>query len=84
MSKVVKSVLLVIHPNRPEASATAKDLAKLLTEKQIEVFSTLPNLSINEFSNQKIDLAVVLGGDSLQPRAWVRILGEGWMGRWDC
>ena len=63
MSKVVKSVLLVIHPNRPEASATAKDLAKLLTEKQIEVFSTLPNLSINEFSNQKIDLAVVLGGD---------------------
>ena len=37
MSQVVKSVLLVVHPNRPEAIATAKDLSKLLNSKQIEV-----------------------------------------------
>ena len=63
MSKVVKSVLLVIHPNRPEASTTATELVKLLSAKQIEVFSTVTNLSLTEFTNQKIDLAVVLGGD---------------------
>ena len=77
MSKVVKSVLLVIHPNRPEAATTAKDLSKLLSAKQIEVFSTLPNLSITEFSNQKIDLAVVLGGDGTMLRAAEIFRGKG-------
>ena len=52
MIAVVKSVLLVIHPNRPEAATTAKDLAKLLTAKQIEVFSTLPDLSIHLFNTK--------------------------------
>ena len=77
MSKVVKSVLLVIHPNRPEAAASATDLSKLLNSKQIEVFSTLPKLSITEFTNQKIDLAVVLGGDGTMLRAAEIFRGKG-------
>ena len=77
MSKVVKSVLLVIHPNRPEASTTATELAKLLNAKQIEVFSTLTNLSLSEFTNQKIDLAVVLGGDGTMLRAAEIFRGKG-------
>ena len=43
MSKVVKSVLLVIHPDRPEAVTAAKDLASLLASKQIEVFQHCQN-----------------------------------------
>jgi NAD+ kinase len=77
MSKVVKSVLLVIHPDRSEAGATAKDLSKLLTAKKIEVFSTLPTLEINQFANQKINLAVVLGGDGTMLRAAEIFRGKG-------
>ena len=77
MSKVVKSVLLVIHPNRPEASTTATELAKLLSAKQIQVFSTLTNLSLTEITNQKIDLAVVLGGDGTMLRAAEIFRGKG-------
>ena len=36
MSAVIKSVLLVIHPNRPEAATTAKDLAKLLQSPSLK------------------------------------------------
>jgi NAD+ kinase len=76
MSKMVKSVLLVIHPSRPEATVAAKDLANLLTAKQIEVFSCLPNLPINQFGQQKIDLALVLGGDGTMLRAAEIIRGK--------
>ena len=37
MNKVVKNVLLVTHPTRPEAISTANELTKLLTGKQINV-----------------------------------------------
>jgi NAD+ kinase len=77
MSKVVKSVLLVIHPNRPEASSTATALAKLLAEKQIQVYSTLPGGLNSQYTNQKIDLAVVLGGDGTMLRAAEIFRGQG-------
>ena len=77
MSKVVKSVLLVIHPNRPEASSTATALAKLLAEKQIQVYSTLPGVLNSQFTNQKIHLAVVLGGDGTMLRAAEIFRGQG-------
>ena len=38
MNQVVKTVLLVTHPTRPEAISTANELTKLLTGKQINVF----------------------------------------------
>jgi len=77
MSKVVKSVLLVIHPNRPEANSTATALAKLLAEKQIQVYSTLPGVLNSQFTNQRIDLAVVLGGDGTMLRAAEIFRGQG-------
>ena len=77
MSKAVKSVLLVTHPNRPEASKTASQLAQLLADKKVEVFSTLPELSLIEYSNQRVDLAVVLGGDGTMLRAAEIFRGKG-------
>jgi NAD+ kinase len=70
MNKVVKTVLLVTHPTRPEAILTANELAKLLTGKQINVFATIKTDGANDFkSTEQIDLAVVLGGDGTMLRA---------------
>jgi len=70
MNKVVKTVLLVTHPTRPEAISTAKELTKLLTGKQINVFATIKTDGANDFiATDKIDLAVVLGGDGTMLRA---------------
>ena len=70
MNKVVKTVLLVTHPTRPEAISTANELAKLLTQKQINVFATIKTAGANDFkSTDQIDLAVVLGGDGTMLRA---------------
>ena len=70
MSKVIKSVLLVTHPHRVEAGTAAKELNALLTEKGIQVFSTLTTLDIPEYKqNEAVDLAVVLGGDGTMLRA---------------
>ena len=70
MSNSIKSVLLVTHPTRPEAISTANDLAKLLLAKQIKVFSTIQTVGANEYSEKdKIDIAVVLGGDGTMLRA---------------
>ena len=70
MNKVVKTVLLVTHPTRPEAISTAKELTKLLTGKQINVFATIKTDGANDFkSSEQIDLAVVLGGDGTMLRA---------------
>lgn len=70
MSKVIKSVLLVTHPHRVEAATAAKELNVLLTEKGIQVFSTLTTLDIPEYKqNEAVDLAVVLGGDGTMLRA---------------
>lgn len=77
MSKSIKSVLLVIHPNRPEAVTTATELAKLLIEKSLEVFSTIPVSGVKDFKEQKIDLAVVLGGDGTMLRAAEIFRGKG-------
>ena len=70
MNKVVKTVLLVTHPTRPEAISTANELTKLLTGKQINVFATIKTDGANDFKNtDQIDLAVVLGGDGTMLRA---------------
>ena len=70
MNKVVKTVLLVTHPTRPEAISTANELTKLLTGKQINVFATIKTYGANDFkASDKIDLAVVLGGDGTMLRA---------------
>ena len=70
MNKVVKNVLLVTHPTRPEAISTANELTKLLTGKQINVFATIKTAGANDFkSTAQIDLAVVLGGDGTMLRA---------------
>jgi len=70
MNKVVKNVLLVTHPTRPEAISTANELTKLLTGKQINVFATIRTAGANDFkSTDQIDLAVVLGGDGTMLRA---------------
>lgn len=70
MNKVVKNVLLVTHPTRPEAISTANELAKLLVQKQINVFATIKTAGANDFkSTDQIDLAVVLGGDGTMLRA---------------
>ena len=70
MSNSIKSVLLVTHPTRPEAISTANDLAKLLLDKQIKVFSTIQTVGANEYSEKdQIDIAVVLGGDGTMLRA---------------
>ena len=70
MNKVVKTVLLVTHPTRPEAISTANELTKLLTGKQINVFATIKTDGANDFkASDQIDLAVVLGGDGTMLRA---------------
>jgi len=70
MNKVVKNVLLVTHPTRPEAISTANELTKLLSGKQINVFATIKTAGANDFkSTDQIDLAVVLGGDGTMLRA---------------
>jgi NAD+ kinase len=70
MNKVVKNVLLVTHPTRPEAISTANELTKLITDKQINVFATIKTAGANDFkSTDQIDLAVVLGGDGTMLRA---------------
>jgi len=70
MNKVVKTVLLVTHPTRPEAISTANELTKLLTGKQIKVFATIKTDGANDFkATDQIDLAVILGGDGTMLRA---------------
>jgi NAD+ kinase len=70
MNKEVKTVLLVTHPTRPEAISTANELAKLLVQKQINVFATIKTAGANDFkATDQIDLAVVLGGDGTMLRA---------------
>jgi NAD+ kinase len=70
MNKVIKTVLLVTHPTRPEAISTANELTKLLTGKQINVFATIKTDGANDFkASDQIDLAVVLGGDGTMLRA---------------
>jgi NAD+ kinase len=70
MSKKVNSVLLVIHPSRNEALTTGKDLAKLLNEKNLDVYATIKLDGAKEFNDSsKVDLAVVLGGDGTMLRA---------------
>ena len=70
MNKVVKTVLLVTHPTRPEAISTANELTKLLTGKQIKVFATIKTDGADYFkATDQIDLAIVLGGDGTMLRA---------------
>ena len=70
MNKVIKTVLLVTHPTRPEAIATANELTKLLAGKQINVFANIKTDGANDFNaTDQIDLAVVLGGDGTMLRA---------------
>ena len=70
MNKKIHSLLLVIHPTRNEALNTGKELAKLLREKNLDVYATIKLDGANEFDeSSKVDLAVVLGGDGTILRA---------------
>ena len=70
MSQKVNSVLLVIHSTRNEALTTARDLTKLLKEKNLDVFATIKLDGAKDFNDSsKVDLAVVLGGDGTMLRA---------------
>jgi NAD+ kinase len=61
---------LVIHPTRNEALTTGKDLAKLLNEKNLDVYATIKIDGAKDFNDSsKVDLAVVLGGDGTMLRA---------------
>ena len=70
MNKVVKNVLLVTHPTRPEAISAANELTKLLNDKKINIFATIKTAGAHDFKvTDQIDLAVVLGGDGTMLRA---------------
>ena len=70
MSKTINSVLLVTHPVRTEAISTANELTQLLSAKQIKVYSTIQTSGAVIYSEtDRVDIAVVLGGDGTMLRA---------------
>ncbi len=70
MSKTINSVLLVTHPVRVEAISTANELTQLLLAKQIKVYSTIQTSGAAIYSEtDRVDIAVVLGGDGTMLRA---------------
>ena len=70
MKAKINSVLLVIHPTRNEALNTGKELAKLLRDKNLDVYATIKLEGAKDFNDlSKVDIAVVLGGDGTMLRA---------------
>lgn len=70
MSK--RSVLLVVHPSRPDAAQYASEIATELLSKNFSVFTNQPQLvtQAETFTDsENVELVVVLGGDGTILRA---------------
>ena len=80
MSSNIKNVLIVVHPSRDDAAKFGEEIASALTEAGFEAITNHPNLIKNalplESSDQKIDVALVLGGDGTILRAAEIIRGR--------
>jgi len=80
MSSNIKNVLIVVHPSRDDAAKFGEEIASTLTEAGFEAITNHPNLIKNalplESSDQKIDVALVLGGDGTILRAAEIIRGR--------
>jgi len=80
MSSNIKNVLIVVHPSRDDAAKFGEEIASALTEAGFEAVTNHPNLIKNaltlESSDQKIDVALVLGGDGTILRAAEIIRGR--------
>ena len=80
MSNNIKNVLIVVHPSRDDAAKFGEEIASALTEAGFEAITNHPNLIKNalplESSDQKIDVALVLGGDGTILRAAEIIRGR--------
>ncbi len=76
---MIKSVLLVVHPTRPEALDFAKELIAEFSSVGIGVLTNYPggvtgSAELNEESD--FDIAIVLGGDGTILRAAELVLGK--------
>lgn len=80
MSSNIKNVLIVVHPSRDDAAKFGEEIAFALTEAGFEAITNHPNLIKNalplESPDQKIDVALVLGGDGTILRAAEIIRGR--------
>jgi NAD+ kinase len=64
-----RSALLVVHPTRAEALSAANEFTRSLSAKGFSIFANPPIAGTDEFSNQKVEVVVVLGGDGTILRA---------------
>lgn len=80
MSSNIKNVLIVVHPSRDDAAKFGEEIAFALTEAGFEAITNHPNLIKSalplESPDQKIDVALVLGGDGTILRAAEIIRGR--------
>ena len=67
MSK--RAALLVIHPTRTEALTAADEFTKSLSAKGFSIYANQPVNGTTEFTNQTVEVVVVLGGDGTILRA---------------
>ncbi|NBV95880.1 MAG: NAD kinase [Actinobacteria bacterium] len=67
MSK--RAALLVVHPTRTEALTAADEFTKSLSAKGFSIYANQPVKGTTEFTNQTVEVVVVLGGDGTILRA---------------
>lgn len=67
MSK--RAALLVVHPTRTEALTAADEFTKSLSAKGFSIYANQPVNGTTEFTNQTVEVVVVLGGDGTILRA---------------
>lgn len=67
MSK--RAALLVVHPTRTEALTAADEFTKSLSAKGFSIYANQPIKGTTEFTNQTVEVVVVLGGDGTILRA---------------
>lgn len=67
MSK--RAALLVVHPTRTEALTAADEFTNSLSAKGFSIYANQPIKGTTEFTNQTVEVVVVLGGDGTILRA---------------
>lgn len=67
MSK--RAALLVVHPTRNEALTAADEFTNSLSAKGFSIYANQPIKGTTEFTNQTVEVVVVLGGDGTILRA---------------